>query len=79
MARRSVKGGRFSFCFRVCRFSYLKYLEAVDVEHAHDLVASFSLCLQGDETVKIIKIYYSDDATPSYSKKGKTCLGLHLL
>lgn len=25
--------------------SYLKYLKAIDVEHTHDFVASFGLCL----------------------------------
>lgn len=50
VAHRSMKGALFFL--RICRFSYLKYLEAIDVEHAHDLVASFSLCLQGDEMVK---------------------------
>lgn len=30
-----------------CYLSHLKYLKAVDVQDAHDLVPSFSLCLQG--------------------------------
>lgn len=30
-----------------CYLSYLKYLKAIDVQDAHDLVPSFSLCLQG--------------------------------
>lgn len=29
------------------RLSYLEYLKPIDVEHTHDLMASFSLCLQG--------------------------------
>lgn len=31
--------------------SYLKYLKAIDVQHAHNLVASFCLCLPGDNIV----------------------------
>lgn len=31
------------------RSSYLKYLKPIDVEHAHDFVASFSLRLRGKQ------------------------------
>lgn len=44
--RRGKKQKRF-------RLSYLEYLKAVDVQHAHDLVAGFSLCLQVDKLVNI--------------------------
>lgn len=36
--------------------SYLKYLKPIDVEHAHDFVASFRLSLRGDNLVRIWKI-----------------------
>lgn len=38
------------------RGSYLKYLKPIDVEHAHDFVASFRLCLRGDNLDQIRKI-----------------------
>lgn len=28
--------------------SYLEYLKTIDVEHTHDLVPGFDLCLEGD-------------------------------
>lgn len=36
--------------------SYLKYLKPIDVEHAHDFVASFSLSLRGDNFDQIRKL-----------------------
>lgn len=36
--------------------SYLKYLKPIDVEHAHDFVASFSLCLCGENFDEIRKL-----------------------
>lgn len=38
-----MNGKREGFLFP----SYLEYLKPVDVEHAHNLVASLSLCLRG--------------------------------
>lgn len=40
----------------ICRFSYLEYLKAVNVQHAHDLVAGFSLCLQGKKNGNMVDI-----------------------
>lgn len=40
----------------ICHLSYLKYLKAIDVKHTHDLMACFSLCLQGDNIVNIINM-----------------------
>lgn len=39
-------GGRAGWGL-ICRFPYLEYLKAIDVQHTHDLVPSFSLCLRG--------------------------------
>lgn len=36
--------------------AYLKYLKPIDVEHAHDFVASFRLSLRGDNLDQIRKI-----------------------
>lgn len=31
--------------------SYLEYLKTIDVEHTHDLVPGFGLCLEGDSVL----------------------------